>query len=162
MAKKINAFWKYLIASFISILGLSSCTCNRGGDNGDVICEYGAPHKVFKLNVTVQDNEGNPVRDALLRLRTYESEDFDNTVVITGRTDENGVLDVDEDLYRGFENDEVYVVYRSSDNPDLNPQYVNDSVKVTPVEVEPAEKSIFIEATYKVDGTLKLKKEEGK
>lgn len=160
MAKKIKAFWKYLLASVISVLGLSSCTCNRGGDNGEVICEYGAPHTVFKLKVNVQDNQGNPVQNALLRLRTYESENLDHTVVITGRTDENGVLDVDEELYHGFEKDEVYVVYRSSDNPEQTPVYVNDSVKIAPVEVEPAEKNIFVEGTYKVDGTLTLKKDE--
>ncbi len=160
MAKRIKAFWKYLLASVISVLGLSSCTCNRGGDNGgEVICEYGSPHTVFKLKVNVQDNQGNPVQNALLRLRTYESENLDHTVVITGRTDENGVLDVDEELYHGFEKDEVYVVYRSSDNPEQSPQFVNDSVKIAPVEVEPAEKSIFVEGTYQVDGTLKLKKE---
>ncbi len=160
MAKRIKAFWKYLLASVISILGLSSCTCNRGGDNPEVICEYGSPHTVFKLKVNVQDNEGNPVQNALLRLRTYESEDFDHTVVITGRTDENGVLDVDEELYHGFEKDEVYVVYRSSDNPEQNPQYGNDSVKIEPVEVEQEKKSIFVEGTYKLDGTLTLKKDE--
>ena len=159
MAKKIKAFWKYLLASVISVLGLSSCTCNRGSDPG-VICEYGAPHTVFKLKVNVQDSEGNPVQNALLRLRTYESEDFDHTVVITGRTDENGVLDVDEELYHGFEKDEVYVVYRSSDNPEQSPLFLNDSVKIAPVEVEPAEKSIFVEGTYKVDGTLTLKNDE--
>ena len=159
MAKKIKAFWKYLLASVISVLGLSSCTCNRGRDPG-VICEYGAPHTVFKLKVNVQDNEGNPVKNATLRIRTHESSDSDNTEMIAEKTDTNGVLTVDKEMYYSFDKDEVYVVYRSSDNPEQNPQYGNDSVKIEPVEVEQEKKSIFVEGTYKLDGTLTLKKDE--
>ena len=159
MAKKIKAFWKYLLASVISVLGLSSCTCNRGSDPG-VICEYGAPHTVFKLKVNVQDSEGNPVKNATLRIRTHESSDSDNTEMIAEKTDTNGVLTVDKEMYYSFDKDEVYVVYRSSDNPEQNPQYGNDSVKIEPVEVEQEKKSIFVEGTYKLDGTLALKKDE--
>ena len=160
MAKRIKAFWKYLLASVISVLGLSSCTCNRGGDNGgEVICEYGAPHTVFKLKVNVQDSEGNPVKNATLRIRTHESSDSDNTEMIAEKTDTNGVLTVDKEMYYSFDKDEVYVVYRSSDNPEQNPQYGNDSVKIEPLEVEQEKKSIFVEGTYKLDGTLKLKKD---
>ena len=160
MAKRIKAFWKYLLASVISVLGLSSCTCNRGGDNGEVICEYGAPHTVFKLKVNVQDSEGNPVKNATLRIRTHESSDSDNTEMIAEKTDTNGVLTVDKEMYYSFDKDEVYVVYRSSDNPEQNPQYGNDSVKIEPVDVEQEKKSIFVEGTYKLDGTLTLKKDE--
>ena len=158
MAKRIKAFWKYLLASVISVLGLSSCTCNRGSDPG-VICEYGAPHTVFKLRVNVQDSEGNPVKNATLRIRTHQSTDSDNTEMIAGKTDTNGVLTVDKEMYYSFDKDEVYVVYRSSDNPEQTPVYVNDSVKIEPVEVETEKKSLFVEGTYKLDGTLKLKKD---
>ena len=158
MAMKIKAFWKYLLASVISVLGLSSCTCNRGSDPG-VICEYGAPHTVFKLKVNVQDSEGNPVKNATLRIRTHESSDSDNTEMIAEKTDTNGVLTADKEMYYSFDKDEVYVVYRSSDNPEQTPVYVNDSVKIEPVEVETEKKSLFVEGTYKLDGTLKLKKD---
>ena len=158
MAKRIKAFWKYLLASVISVLGLSSCTCNRGSDPG-VICEYGAPHTVFKLRVNVQDSEGNPVKNATLRIRTHQSTDSDNTEMIAEKTDTNGVLTVDKEMYYSFDKDEVYVVYRSSDNPEQTPVYVNDSVKIEPVEVETEKKSLFVEGTYKLDGTLKLKKD---
>lgn len=157
MARKIKAFWRYLLASVISFLGLSSCTCNRGNDP-EVICEYGAPHTVFKLKVNVQDSEGNPVKNATLRIRTHKSSDSDNSEMIAEKTDTNGVLTVDKEMYYSFDKDEVYVVYRSSDNPEQSPQYGNDSVKIAPVEVESAEKSLFVEGTYKLDGTLKLKK----
>lgn len=158
MAKRIKAFWKYLLASVISVLGLSSCTCNRGSDPG-VICEYGAPHTVFKLRVNVQDSEGNPVKNATLRIRTHQSTDSDNTEMIAEKTDTNGVLTVDKEMYYSFEKDEVYVVYRSSDNQEQSPQFGNDSVKIEPVEVETEKKSLFVEGTYKLDGTLKLKKD---
>ena len=115
---------------------------------------------MFKLKVNVQDREGNPVKNATLRIRTHESSDSDNTEMIAEKTDTNGVLTVDKEMYYSFDKDEVYVVYRSSDNPEQSPQFVNDSVKIAPVEVEPAEKSIFVEGTYKVDGTLTLKKDE--
>ncbi|MBP5693489.1 MAG: radical SAM-associated putative lipoprotein [Bacteroidales bacterium] len=157
MAKRIKAFWKYLLASVISVLGLSSCTCNRGGDNGEVICEYGAPHTVFKLKVNVQDSEGNPVQNATLRIRTHKPSESDNTEMIAEKTDTNGVLTVDKEIFYSFDKDEVYVVYRSSDNPEQSTVYGNDSVKIAPVEVETEKKSLFVEGTYKVDGTLKLK-----
>ena len=51
------------------------------------------------------------------------------------------------------------MVYRSSDNPEQTPVYVNDSVKIEPVEVETEKKSLFVEGIYKLDGTLKLKKD---
>lgn len=147
-----------MLASVISVLGLSSCTCNRGSDPG-VICEYGAPHTVFKLRVNVQDSEGNPVKNATLRIRTHQSTDSDNTEMIAEKTDTNGVLTVDKEMYYSFEKDEVYVVYRSSDNQEQSPQFGNDSVKIEPVEVETEKKSLFVEGTYKLDGTLKLKKD---
>ena len=107
----------------------------------------------------MQDSEGNPVKNATLRIRTHQSTDSDNTEMIAEKTDTNGVLTVDKEMYYSFDKDEVYVVYRSSDNPEQTPVYVNDSVKIEPVEVETEKKSLFVEGTYKLDGTLKLKKD---
>ena len=156
MARKIKAFWRYLLASVISVLGLSSCNCNRS-NNEEIICEYGSPHAVFKVKVCVQDNDGNPVPNATLRLRTHKSGNVDNTIVMSGVTNEKGLLELDEELYYGFEKDEVYLVYRSSDNTSLESKFENDSVKVVPVEVPSAGKSAFVTGTYKTEGTLKLR-----
>ncbi|MDE6792417.1 MAG: radical SAM-associated putative lipoprotein [Muribaculaceae bacterium] len=72
MKFRFSTFLTTVFSSFLAFLGFSSCDNDNGSE---ISMMYGSPYGEFKFSGLVTDEEGNPIKDARVIVRTHTDEE---------------------------------------------------------------------------------------
>ena len=141
--------------SLIGALGFTSCDLPFIPR-----AEYGTPNCDFKMDITVQDEAGNPLKNikvtpVLIPGRKQDGSEI-REELRTVTTDENGKA-TDKISIFGITH-QIRVVFEDTDG-DLNGgTFAKDSMDFTPVQTKQGDKHWY-SGEYTISGTKKMKKE---
>lgn len=178
MARKARHFYKYLLVSFLTLIGFSSCSKAdlEQGPEEEIWAAYGTPAAVASVRVkaNVLDSSGSPVQGARLKLRygkdsramSYYLTHYDLVPsethpgwydqLIVDSTDMTGSLLGLETIGSVPDTSNTYIVFHSSYPSIVTGKYESDSVKVVPVKIKDGDGANDL-GFYEVEGTLRLK-----
>ena len=164
MAKKARHFFKYLLVSFLTLIGFSSCSkadLEQGPEEQeveeDILVAYGSPMATLQINAKVEDASGNPVNGARMFIR-YGKDPYALTTIPSpgDKTTSSGIFTGWATSYYAPDKNNTYLVFRSKLNSDLAEKFADDSVKIIPQEIKKGD-GAWDQGTFKIEGTLKLK-----
>ena len=152
MKNRFHKLFSFLGTALLGLLGFSSC--------GEVIIpdvnEYGTPTGKFKVDVSVTDEQGKPIKDIKVVPVVLHAPNYDirRSVLDTISTDATGKAFYTYDFW--WVSDDVHVIFEDTDG-DLNGgTFVKDSVSVKPVKTK--EGKGWTVGEYAISVTKKLKK----
>ena len=147
-----------LIGTFVlALLGFSGCGEDGILGPGNMMTAYGTPTGKFRVDVSVTDEQGKPIKDIKVVPVVLHAPNYDirRSVLDTISTDATGKAFYTYDFW--WVSDDVHVIFEDTDG-DLNGgTFVKDSMSVKPVKTKEG-KGWYV-GEYAISGTKKLKKQ---
>ena len=153
MKNLIQKFISRTAVTVLSLLGFSSCeeilSLNR--------CEYGTPYGEFKVDLTVKDESGAPIKDIKVSPVVIHPSNYDikREELDAIKSDASGKATNIYDHW--WLSDVVRVIFEDTDG-DLNGgSFVKDSMDFKPVQTKKGDKHWYV-GEKTISGTATLKK----